>query len=135
MLHFEDVNWLAVLVATVAGFLLGGLWYGPLFGKAWLSAVGKTEEEVRAEGAARPMVVSFVVQLVTAAVMAALFAGIGVEGWANGLHMGALLFVAFVATGMASDYAFCGWGLALWGIQAGYRVAYGAIMGAILGAW
>ena len=36
---------------------------------------------------------------------------------------------------MASDYAFCGWGLKLWLIQSGYRLAYGAIMGAILAGW
>ena len=27
-----DINWLAVLVAAVVTFVLGGLWYGPLFG-------------------------------------------------------------------------------------------------------
>jgi hypothetical protein len=29
-----DINWLAVLVAAVVTFVLGGLWYGPLFGVA-----------------------------------------------------------------------------------------------------
>jgi Protein of unknown function (DUF1761) len=29
------VNWLAVLVAVVAAFIFGWLWYGPLFGKKW----------------------------------------------------------------------------------------------------
>jgi hypothetical protein len=29
-----DINWLAVLVAAVVTFVLGGLWYGPLFGMA-----------------------------------------------------------------------------------------------------
>lgn len=135
MLHFDEVNWLAVLAATAAGFLLGGLWYGPLFGKAWMSAVGKTEEECREEGAAKPMLISLVVQLITATFMAALFAGIGIVGWHNGLHMGLMLFLALVATAMASDYAFCGWGLKLWLIQSGYRLAYGGIMGAIIGGW
>ena len=32
------LNWLAVLLATLAGFATGGLWYGPLFGKAWMKA-------------------------------------------------------------------------------------------------
>ena len=135
MLHFEDVNWLAVLAATAAGFLLGGLWYGPLFGKAWMAAVGKTEEELRAVGSAKPMGISLVAQLVTAIFLAGFFAAIGVEGWHNGLHTGLLLFLALVATAMASDYAFCGWGLKLWLIQSGYRLAYGAIMGAILAGW
>jgi hypothetical protein len=36
-----DLNWLAVIVATVAYFALGGIWYaGPVFGKAWTRATG-----------------------------------------------------------------------------------------------
>jgi Protein of unknown function (DUF1761) len=29
------VNWAGVLVAVVASFIFGWLWYGPLFGKKW----------------------------------------------------------------------------------------------------
>ena len=35
MPNFIDINWLAVLVAAVSAFLLGGIWYGPLFKHAW----------------------------------------------------------------------------------------------------
>ncbi|MDQ3576504.1 MAG: DUF1761 domain-containing protein [Actinomycetota bacterium] len=36
-----DLNWLAVIVATIAFFALGGLWYSNLlFGKQWSAAVG-----------------------------------------------------------------------------------------------
>jgi uncharacterized protein DUF1761 len=36
-----DLNWLAVIVAAVAFFALGGLWYSNLlFGKQWTAAVG-----------------------------------------------------------------------------------------------
>lgn len=35
-----DLNWLAVLVATIAFFALGGVWYSnALFGKQWTEAV------------------------------------------------------------------------------------------------
>lgn len=36
----RDVNWLGVAVATVGYYLLGALWFTPLFGKAWDAAVG-----------------------------------------------------------------------------------------------
>ena len=29
------VNWMAVVVAVVASFFFGWLWYGPLFGRKW----------------------------------------------------------------------------------------------------
>jgi hypothetical protein len=39
------VNWLAVLLAALAGFVVGGIWYGPIMGKRWMGAVGLTEEQ------------------------------------------------------------------------------------------
>lgn len=42
-----DVNWIAVAVGAVMGFVIGGLWYGPLLGKAWMAATGITEEEIQ----------------------------------------------------------------------------------------
>ncbi len=32
----SQLNWLHVLVATIAYFALGAVWYGPLFSKAWI---------------------------------------------------------------------------------------------------
>jgi hypothetical protein len=32
------IHWLAVIAASLTGFILGGLWYGPIFGKAWQNA-------------------------------------------------------------------------------------------------
>jgi len=41
-----QVNYLAVLVAAVSTFLLGGLWYSPkLFGPAWQLAAGDTRKK------------------------------------------------------------------------------------------
>jgi len=34
------INLVAVLVATVANFILGFVWYTPLFGKAWAKEMG-----------------------------------------------------------------------------------------------
>lgn len=42
-----EVSLLATLVATVLSFVLGGLWYGPLFGKAWMEENGFTPETIK----------------------------------------------------------------------------------------
>ena len=34
------IPWLAILVAVVASFAIGGVWYGPLFGATWRAAMG-----------------------------------------------------------------------------------------------
>jgi hypothetical protein len=35
-----QINFVAILVATVAGFFLSFVWYTPLFGKAWAKEMG-----------------------------------------------------------------------------------------------
>lgn len=129
----EMFNWWAILLATVLAFGLGGLWYGPLFGNAWLAAMGKTADEI--EPSPTPFVVSFFTALLTAIVLAWLINALAITGWLDGLVLGLVVGIGFIATAMASDTAFCGWGLRLFLIQAGYRVVYSVIMGALLGGW
>lgn len=133
MLDLAGLNWLAVLAATVAGFALGGVWYGPLFGKAWMAAIGKTEKDI--QPSVTPFIVSFVTALITSVVLALLIGAFGMTEWLDGGVLGLVCGVGFIATAMASDSAFCGWGVKLWLIQSGYRVAYSILMGIILTAW
>lgn len=46
-MNIFDVNWIAVVAAAACGFLVGGIWYGPVMGKRWMGAVGLTEEDVQ----------------------------------------------------------------------------------------
>lgn len=46
-MNILDVNWIAVLAAAVMGFVVGGIWYGPIMGKKWMGAVGLSEEDVK----------------------------------------------------------------------------------------
>lgn len=133
MLEISGLNWLAILVATVAGFVIGGIWYGPLFGNAWMSALGKSPDDI--QPSPKPFVISFFTALITAIVLAVLINALGISTLGGGVVIGLLIGVGFIATAMASDSAFCGWGVKLWLIQSGYRVLYSAVMGAILAAW
>lgn len=42
-----DLNWLGVVLAALAGFVVGGIWYGPVMGKKWMGAVGLTEDQIK----------------------------------------------------------------------------------------
>ncbi|HMY36376.1 MAG TPA: DUF1761 domain-containing protein, partial [bacterium] len=45
---FNSLNWLAIIVASISAFVLGGIWYSPLmFGNAWMKVAGMTEESVK----------------------------------------------------------------------------------------
>ncbi len=133
MLEFTGLNWWAVAAATVAAFALGWLWYGPLFGQAWLKALGKTADEL--EPSPQPFIITFFTTLLTCIVLAGLMNSLGMMNLSGGLMLGAITGIGFIATSAASDSAFCGWGLPLFLMQAGYRVIYNLLMGAILGVW
>jgi hypothetical protein len=127
------INWLAVFVSALSTFLLGGLWYGPLLGRVWMSASGMTEEKARQGNMARVFGVSFLLQLV-AAVVLAMF--IGAESNAMfGLFAGASVGVAWVATALGVIYLFEQRSLGHWAVNAGYHMVSYTIMGLILGAW
>jgi hypothetical protein len=133
MLDFGGLNWVAILVTTLVSFAIGGIWYGPLFGKAWFVAVEKTREQL--PSGATPFVVSFVTALITSIVFAALIAALGITSPVQGAALGLILGIGFIATSTASDGAFCAWRLNLVLIQAGYRVVYSIVMGAVLAWW
>ena len=36
-MDISTLNWFAIIIATLSNFLIGGLWYSPIFfGKAWM---------------------------------------------------------------------------------------------------
>lgn len=133
MLNYMALNWWAILIATVAGFVLGGIWYGPLFGSAWMRAIGKTAADLKPSPT--PFIVSFVTAAITAVVLALLIGGLGVVRVIDGAILGLVVGIGFIATAMASDTAFGRGSVPLLLIQAGYRVAYSVLMGAILTWW
>src|SRR5581483_5044531 len=64
---------LPIIVGAIATFIFGMLWYGPVFGKAWMRMMRVTHEqmeEAKKRGMAGQMVVLFIFLLVTAKVVA-----------------------------------------------------------------
>ena len=128
-----SVHPLAVLLAALSGFVLGGLWYGPLYGKAWLRESGMTEERAKAANKPRLFGTVFVLNLIITASLA-LF--IGPSGtWSSGLFAGFMAGFTFVAMALGVSYLFEQKSLTLWLINAGYQVLFFSVAGTILGAW
>lgn len=127
-----NINWLAVVVAAVSTFVLGGLWYGPLVGKAWMRATGMTEEELGG-AMGRIFAGAFLLQLLTAFALA-MFIGSD-AGLSFGVFAGFMAGALFVATALGVVYLFERRSFALWAIDATYQILAFTLMGAILGAW
>lgn len=99
------VSLLAVLVGTLLGFILGALWYGPLFGGAWMAEHGFTEGDLRrAFSPAKTYGTTFVLGLV-AAFLFGVFIGPDPEP-AFATVAGCAIGVCWVATSIATNYLF-----------------------------
>lgn len=129
----DSINWLAVTAAAVSSFIIGGLWYGPLFGRTWMRVAGITPE--RAAQAGRGMVfgVSFLLQFIAAVVLAAFLGAEATLGFALGASLSVGL--CWVATALGVVYLFEQRPLGHWAVNAGYQVVAFTVMGLILGLW
>lgn len=72
-----SINYLAVLVAAVAQFFIGAIWYMPIFGKLWGQIHGhdklSKEEQKKAEKGMAPLLgVQLVITFITTLVLAKL---------------------------------------------------------------
>ena len=127
----SNINWISVVVAAVLTFVLGGLWYGPLFGRAWQRASGVTEAQQKQASPGIVFGVSFALQLV-AAIVLDLF--IGAEaGFSFGLFAGLAAGLFWVATAFGVVYLFEQRPIRHWVVNAGYQVVAYGMMGAVLG--
>ena len=127
------VNYLAVLVAAVSTFLVGGLWYSPKrFGPTWQRLAGDTRKKEDGHPA-KVFGTSFLFALVAAFAYAVLIP-IQPSVMAACLQ-GLLVGVGIVATSFGINYQFANRSNALWLIDGGYHTLQFAIYGAILGAW
>ena len=129
------MNWLAILIATVAGFAFGAAYYMSL-SRPWLAAIGKTKEQIAAEGKGSPL--PFIISIVALAVMAVVLAGtVGHLGQVN-LRGGAMtalfMWLGFVITTMAVNNAFGQRKASLTIIDGIHWLGVLVIQGAIIGA-
>jgi hypothetical protein len=131
------MNWLAILIATIAGFAFGAAYYMSL-SKPWLAASGKTKEQIAAEGKGSPL--PFIISIVALAVMAVVLAGtIGHLGTGqmtlrNGVITALFMWVGFVITTMAVNNAFGQRKASLTVIDGIHWLGVLVIQGAIVGA-
>lgn len=136
-MHLTDVNYWAVIVAAVAAFALGALWYTVLFGKAWQKELGYTDEYLQSGNMGLIFGSSFVMMLIMSFGMAMLMGSMSKEviTWQNGLVHGLLIGVLFSATSIAINYLYQRKTVKLWLIDASYQILFLGIIGLILGAW
>jgi hypothetical protein len=132
------IHYLAVIVAALVGFILGWLWYTPLFGKARMAADGVTEQQM-AEGQKNVMRNMLVVALglLLMAWTLSVFSGYThLITWMQGLKLGCLAWFGFALTlGMIDSVMTTSRKIAAFYIDAGYWLITLAAMGIIVTVW
>lgn len=127
------VNWLAIIAAAVSMFVIGGIWYGPLFAKPWQKAAGLSDEQLA--NANMPLIfgLAFVLSLLMAANLGFFVAGVPDLGAVIGYSVAAGL--GWAAFGLSVVALFERRPLAYHLINGGYLTVAFVVMGLILGLW
>jgi hypothetical protein len=139
---FASVNYLSVVVAAVAAWLFGAVYYGAL-GKPWVAAQGKTMEQFKSEQAHKsgtvagmaPFILAFVAALVMAFVLYGILTHMGRFTVRAGLISAAFCWFGFVLTTIAVNNAFSGRSAMLTVIDSGHWLGALLVIGAIIGWW
>ena len=126
------MTFVAIILAAVGGFSVGAVWYMTL-AKPWVAAVGRTEEEIKADRNPLPFVIAALGAFMAAMVMQHMFAASGITGVMRCLGYGAGIGAFIVAPWVILHYAFAGRPKSLWWIDGGHTIAAFAVIGLILG--
>ncbi|MFT6657966.1 DUF1761 domain-containing protein [Maritalea sp.] len=137
--HFADINWLAIVLATIASMALGMGWYTVL-GKQWMTALGKTKEDLMPDGkgSPKPFIIAGICQLIMAYFLLLLTRAI-IDTSAvdvqilDAVLVGAHMWFGFLMTGMILNHAYQGQKLSLTLIDGGYLLGIMIVQGVVLG--
>jgi hypothetical protein len=125
-----NANMLAIFAAAAAGFLVGGLWYGPLFGKAWMSENGLTEERLKNANMLKIYGLTFAFSVLSAVFLGHLLAFFDTSARAT-MMISTGIALGYIVPAIGTNYLFSRKSGKLFAIDAGYWVAFYAAMGAI----
>ena len=134
------MNYLAILIAAVAAWLAGAVWYMGL-GKVWTAAARRARRSrwrrrKRQPARSLPFILAFVAELVMAWILAGLLAhlGAGQATVRNGIISGAFCWLGFVITTILVNNSFAHRDRRLLLIDGGHWLVVLVLMGAIIGA-
>lgn len=132
-----EINYLAVLGAAVAHFLLGWAWYGPLFGKSWMAMMGITPESMKSmkTSAITAMIGGFVASFATMYVLANLIEVIGAMDAVQAMLLAFWVWLGFYATTLAGAVLWENKPVKLYILNASYYLVGLTIAAVILTLW
>lgn len=134
---FNHVNWLAVLVATLAYFILGAIWYSkPLFATKWASLVGiDMNKPDKGKGLGKMMLATFILIAIACIALALLVVRMDLTILSSALRLGALTGLCFATTAVSISFIYESRPTALYFIDCGYHLVGHLAAAIILVMW
>ena len=133
-----SVNFVSILVAAIASMVIGAFWYSPiLFGKVWIREMGLKEKEMKKmkKGSGKSYVANFITLLITSYILALLIKVLSVATLMEGVRIGFLLWLGFIATVMLGSVLWEGKSVKLYLIGVSYQLVSIVVMSLILVRW
>lgn len=130
-----DVNWLAVVLAALAGFVVGGIWYGPLLGKKWMAAAGIDEGQLKNANMAKTYGFTFLLSLLASWTLAHVFATYPDLAFSIMVMTAFGVALGFVVPAIWTNYLFSQKKGSLFWIDAGYWLLFYTAMGLVHAAF
>ena len=131
-MNLFDVNWVAVIAAAACGFIVGGIWYGPVMGKKWMGAVGLTEEQIKNGNMAAIYGGAFVFSLLASWTLAHTFLSYGASLSFQAKVMTAFgVALGFIVPAIGTNYLFSQKSKTLFFIDVSYWMLFYITMGAV----
>ena len=128
-------NYGAVFVAALAYWILGAVWFGFLFSKPWMALEHMTEEQASSMNPVLPYVITFLLNLLIAFVLAQICIWRNASTAARGAAVGVLMWIGFLGPVTYTTYMYEMRPKELFAINEFYPLAGLCLMGAILGLW
>ena len=125
-----NANLLAILAAAATGFLIGGLWYGPLFGKAWMAEHGFTEEQLRRSNMLKIYGLTFAFSVLSAVFLGHLLAFFDTNTRST-LMISVGISLGYIIPAIGTNYLFSRRSGRLFAIDAGYWIVFYTVMGLV----
>jgi uncharacterized membrane protein YwzB len=134
---FSNINWLAVLVAAIAYFSLGAIWFSkPAFGGRWvaLHQINLNDPEVK-KGVGAIMIGSFLLMVLITIALAILVTRLNLAGVLSGVKLGLFTGICFASTAISITFLYIKKPLAIHVIDNLYHVVGQVIAAVILCLW
>jgi hypothetical protein len=135
---FAQANLPAILLAAVAYFILGSLWYSLLFGEVWTKALESqgiiVKEPTRRELMVK-LLLTFLANLLASSGMAYLIYWTGSYRLITGIALGIASGICFGATGIGVAYVWESRPVKLFLVDTGYHLVGLTVAGMILSVW